>query len=269
MVRTDRLDPAALSLLSYSPLQYMFDALGDARGLADIYANDASDPSCIFVLWGHNLFLGGEATEDAVNFLSGFVPEHAKKLCLMKVFYPEAWRDVLVKLFPGGKQAERSLYSAEGPSDAGSFENGRVHPITASLMNSKFSNKEMISDEVEGTYGSLEQFLETGFGFALVIDDTIAGFCTSEFQSSSACAVGIEVLEPYQRQGFAKKMTAAFLNEASARGLTVYWECWKNNTPSVKTALSCGFQKECDYPVIVVLNDDIRHGSSVCRTIKI
>jgi RimJ/RimL family protein N-acetyltransferase len=34
--------------------------------------------------------------------------------------------------------------------------------------------------------------------------------------------------------------------------LNVYWECWKNNIPSIKTALSCGFKKVADYPVLFV-----------------
>ncbi len=47
-------------------------------------------------------------------------------------------------------------------------------------------------------------------------------------------------------------MTEMFLNEASKKNLTVYWECWKNNLASVNTAISCGFEKIADYPVIFI-----------------
>jgi len=47
-------------------------------------------------------------------------------------------------------------------------------------------------------------------------------------------------------------LTNAFLEKTTERNLNVFWECWKNNAPSVQTALKCGFEKVADYPVLFV-----------------
>lgn len=75
---------------------------------------------------------------------------------------------------------------------------------------------------------------------------------TSEYPLKNEIAIGIEVLKEHQDKGIAKKMTEMLLNEASKKNLTVYWECWKNNLASVNTAISCGFEKIADYPVIFI-----------------
>ena len=104
----------------------------------------------------------------------------------------------------------------------------------------------MITDEV----GDIKSFLINGFGYALVINNKIQGFCTTEYHSERALALGVEVLESHRRKGYAKAMAAAALNIAVSKGSTVYWECWQYNTPSKNTALSCGFKHEADYPMI-------------------
>ena len=60
------------------------------------------------------------------------------------------------------------------------------------------------------------------------------------------------VIKEHQRKGIAKALVKRFLQKASNKELNVYWECWKNNNPSIKTALSCGFVKVADYPVLFV-----------------
>jgi RimJ/RimL family protein N-acetyltransferase len=126
--------------------------------------------------------------------------------------------------------------------------------ITSELMNSTTCNLGMITDEIigTGTYNNMEDYFARGIGYTPVINNKVCGFCTSEYPSKDAIAIGIEVLEEYQRQGYAKSMTKLFLNKAAQRGLTVYWECWKNNMASVNTALSCQFERVADYPILFV-----------------
>jgi len=84
----------------------------------------------------------------------------------------------------------------------------------------------------------------------------ICAFCTSEYPSADSLAIGIAVDENHRRQGIATKMTNAFLKKAAERDLNVFWECWKNNAPSVQTAMKCGFEKVADYPVLFVEMED-------------
>jgi GNAT superfamily N-acetyltransferase len=159
------------------------------------------------------------------------------------------------ELFPDRhRQFERSLYR-HGIKSTGEMKIvDNIEEITSELMNSCVDNLEMITDEVisTGTYNDMEDYLNRGIGYTVIIDNKVCGFCTSEYPSKDSVAIGIEVLEEFQKQGYAKSMTGQFLRKASQRGLNVYWECWKNNTPSKNTALSCGFEKVADYSVLLV-----------------
>lgn len=113
----------------------------------------------------------------------------------------------------------------------------------------------MTSESVTGTatYASLDDFFARGMGFAPLIGERFSGFCTSEYPSKGACAIGILVEEAQRGKGLAKAMTRAFLNAACDRALdTVYWECWADNVPSVKTALACGFHHVASYDALEI-----------------
>jgi RimJ/RimL family protein N-acetyltransferase len=245
-------------LLSFTVLQYMLDTLYENPILGRIYVDDEDNPSSCIVSLKHLLFFGGNPTQHCLSFLSNeILTKQTRKY--QNVFYMicpyEAWKDALKDLFPGNCfEYERSLYrwNREGIDKLPSCDN--IAEITSQLMNSTADNLEMITDEVisTGTYDDMEDYLMRGIGYTPVIDNRVCGFCTSEYPSKDAIAIGIEVLEEYQRQGYAKAMTKGFLNKASERGLTVYWECWRNNIASATTALSCGFEKVADYPILFV-----------------
>lgn len=105
----------------------------------------------------------------------------------------------------------------------------------------------MIKNEVlsTATYDDMEDFFSRGFGFAPVIDNKVCGFCTSEYPSENAIAIGIEVLKEYQKQGYARAMTQAFLNKAAQRNLDVYWQCWKDNTSFCQNCSVFWIRKSC------------------------
>jgi RimJ/RimL family protein N-acetyltransferase len=245
-------------LLKYSVLQYMIDTLFENPKLGKIYIDDESNPKTCILSLKHLLFFGGTLTQDTLDFLSTeiFTDDIRNKGFVFYMIYTdELWRNALVEI-PSIKctQDERSLYVTK-PSctfDQQYFEN--VIAITSDLLNSNVNNLSMIFDEVigTGTYTNMEDFIERGIGFSPIINNKVCGFCTSEYPSKDAVAIGIEVLDEFQRKGYAKAMTKSFLSKAAHRGLTVYWESWKNNLPSINTALSCKFEKVADYPMLFV-----------------
>jgi RimJ/RimL family protein N-acetyltransferase len=94
--------------------------------------------------------------------------------------------------------------------------------------------------------------LESGFGYCALKDGSIAGFCTSEYLSNTSCGIGIETYEPYQKLGVAKAMTSRMLNYCMVMEKTPYWDCWKNNIASARTAEGMGFEKLADYDIVFV-----------------
>lgn len=246
-------------LLKSTVLQYILDTLCENPKLGKAFVDDIDNPNTCIICFHHLLFFGENLTQDCLSFLTNdILPEYTRNnQQVLYMLYPnETWKNALKSLLPGKcSEYERSLYRHKLecidklPS---CYDN--ITEITAQLMNSHANNLDMITNEVipTGTYNNMEDYLMRGIGYSPIINNKVCGFCTSEYPSKSAIAIGIEVLDEYQRQGYAKAMTKAFLYRATQRGLSIYWECWKNNIASVNTALSCGFEIVADYPILFV-----------------
>ncbi|HEX3075350.1 MAG TPA: GNAT family N-acetyltransferase [Lachnospiraceae bacterium] len=248
----------AKQLLSYTPLQYMIDAVCENPRIAEVYVDREEEPKVCVMLLGHYLFVGGHVDEQVHEaILQEVLPmEKRKQLGCLIVFYEsEDFAGLLKGSFERVYPDERSLYLRNpGYKEMNGSHLIGITRITTTLLESDASNLEMITEEVlgTGTYEDMEDFCKRGIGYTLVVDEKVCGFCTSEYPCRNALAIGIEVEEEYQNKGYAKAMTRSFLNQATERGLDTYWECWKRNEMSVKTALSCGFKKVSDYPVLFI-----------------
>lgn len=277
MIRTDEVSVSVRQLFQFTPLQYMLNALAERPEMAKIIVDAEKSPETAMILWGHYLFVGGKATKAAAQFLDAELLSAAVRRALhgLVVFYPATetqpnWQNLIMTLFADHCQAaERSVYSMvptltladgmqpdplTGCTQTLAESTAMVRPIDAELLRSEVANLDMITQEVLGTatYADMDDFMERGIGFCLVIDNRVCGFCTSEYPSGSSVAIGIEVAESWQQRGHARQMTMAFLDSAERRQLQVFWECWKMNVPSARTALACGFRKISDYPVLVL-----------------
>ena len=243
-------------LLSFTPLQYMIDSVEENPKLAKLYVNE-TETTC-FVLLGVYLFVTGEIESKSIDFLKNQIlsKETRDDLKVLIVFYPnEDWKIAITSLFSNRFYIyQRSLYRINPTdlyNDYNSDNSENIFIINTELLNSDIDNKSMIFNEVT-TYDDMNDFINRGIGFTPIFNNKVCGFCTSEYPTKNGIAIGIEVLEEHQKMGIAKDMTKLLLNEAYKRNLTVYWECWKNNLASAKTALSCGFEKVADYPIIFI-----------------
>lgn len=240
--------------LRFSPLQYMLDAAAENPRLAAFYADMETAPRTCACLFNHMLFVGGAFQEACFDFLANrLLSAQAPKIAYVFDGTVE-WDEAFMNRFAGAcKRYERSVFQAK-PTAADILLPPEIWEITKIMP---FENFEMIAGEVAGTatYDGLDDFFKRGLCFAPVIGNKVCGFCTSEYPSARAVAIGIEVLKPYQKRGLAKAMTNAFLQRAAQKGYTVYWDCWKNNTASLRTALACGFEKMADYPMLFLQLD--------------
>lgn len=264
MIKINELNPKARNLLSFSPLQYMFDTVSEKPRLAEIYVDDEANPKYCALLLGHYLFLNEVSEDFADKFCSKVLTEKKRKdLGVIIVFYSDKKAAEAIGK-PLGKVYDnmRSLYRYAGADTNFNKktldETGSATPINEELLNSNLNNIEMIIEEVLGTatYDDMSDFCRNGIGYTFIDENKICAFCTSEYQSKNSLAIGIAVDENHRRQGIATKMTNAFLKKAVERDLNVFWECWKNNAPSVQTAMKCGFEKVADYPVLFVEMED-------------
>ena len=84
-----------------------------------------------------------------------------------------------------------------------------------------------------------------GSPLGLFRDGILCGFVEGHFSPSTGITpINIFVNRAYRGRGFAKRLLNAFCTDPG----TVYcYSCVKQNTASLKTALSCGFQKVGEY----------------------
>jgi len=239
----------------------MLHAMRAGNTTARYYIDRAESPTVCLIHEGHHLFVSGDAsgptTDDALCYLNDtlLTTNKRRELHLLQVLYSnDDWKDKIATGMQGVtiEAGSRCLYTQKAWAAHPLDTEACIRSITADLMRSPIDNLEMIVHEVSSTLGSLDKFLSRGFGYTLVLDNRISGFCTSEYQSAGECAIGIEVLTPFQRQGYASKMVAGFLAECRERHLQPYWECWSDNIASIRTAERNGFARVADYPVLVI-----------------
>lgn len=252
MIQYPTLTPAVRALLAYSPLQYMLDTVSAHPALAELHTDRTEAPTCCALRLGHSLWLAGtvqENLDDVLAILRQAGPD------VLIVYCDSTVTSALLTARCAGAvhDSTRSLFLWK-PTAQAALASSRVVPIDRGLLRSGMENLAMITEEVEdtGTYADMDVFCDTGIGYAFVAGNRVCGFCTSEYPSRASVAIGIEVDAPYQRQGIATEMARAFLHEAGRRGLHVYWDCWAQNEPSVRTAAACGFTKVTDYPALLL-----------------
>ncbi len=126
-----------------------------------------------------------------------------------------------------------------------------IRRVDRALLDGDSASVERIRGWGEGSFGSLDAFLERGFGFCVTRGDEIVSWCISDCVSGDRCEIGIHTAEPYRRRGLATCAAAATVEHCLQNGLThIGWHCDKVNVASAATARAAGFEKERDYPAV-------------------
>ena len=105
---------------------------------------------------------------------------------------------------------------------------------------------------------TVQAFLDKSFGYILVHDNELAGWCLSEYNGVDQCEIGIAVFDVHQRKGLATKMAAAFIEMAQTHGIKrIGWHAWKSNIASCQLAKKLGFEQEVEYAVFFAYFDEM------------
>lgn len=102
-------------------------------------------------------------------------------------------------------------------------------------------------------WGSAEQFLSHGLGYAVLRGDEVISRCHTVLAGDRRMEISIETVEPYRRQGFAQLAACAFIEHCLREGLHPDWSCWMSNEASGKLAQKLGFHREADVQVVFAM----------------
>ncbi len=244
---------------------YIFASMAAGFTPSKFFADNKNKPS-FSLAWdrGNCFFFAGEINSitEARRTIEFFKTEILKEeirseLGVAKLYYPsENWEGALVENLKEYKPLvlERVLYKHNLHNIPGNWQGKvRVKEIDENLVgNPTLGNLELVTQEIGGMWGTVDRFLENGFGTCALEENEIICWCTAEYLSQGFCGIGIETIEERQNKGIATATTLAFLNKCSQLGLHPYWDCWKNNIPSVRVAEKTGFEKVIDYRIVLL-----------------
>jgi hypothetical protein len=266
MIRLERDEYVRVRPLAGQPhLNLALDAMAEGNSPALIWVDDRAQPSAAYV-WdrAHCHFLLGDASTPAFTrkvrelVCQEIAPQMvAQGKAFLKVHYSSVeWEQQIGPMFETAEliRRERVFYALDRfakPDWRMSVPSGfSVRQIDVDLLaTDRLRGIEILRNEIQTGWHSLEDFLRTGFGYCLLRNDEIVTWCTGEYVSDGKCGVGIETAVEHMRRGFGTITASAFVEHAVAKGITPHWDSWKMNLPSVAVAQKVGFRLISEYVV--------------------
>ncbi|HLZ09311.1 MAG TPA: GNAT family N-acetyltransferase, partial [Chloroflexota bacterium] len=208
----------------------------------------------------HCIYLTGDAQRAASSgafqgFLTDIAAEaKAAGIHNFRVCYSDSsWEAAVQEILPALRRRNHVLLKLDpghGPGPSRLPDGFRTASIDRQLLDAvKLKNLNLVLDEISGGWPTVARFLEYGFGVAVRNDEAVVCWCTAEYVSEGRCGVGIETIPAYQGRGLATNAATAFVAECATRGITAYWESWRDNHPSLRVAQRVGFQPLYDFNV--------------------
>ena len=114
--------------------------------------------------------------------------------------------------------------------------------MTLSLLGQCLWKGEVLAD-----CGSLERFLDIGFGVCGVIDGRVVSEAYASVPGDRAYEIGPIVHPEFRRRGLAYATCAALIDECRRREYETIWSCDRSNEPSARLARKLGYQRERPY----------------------
>lgn len=251
------------SLNCHLAIESIIQGLTPAR----IFVDDSESPASAFTWFKGRAWLAGNPDNDRFNealprlleetYYKVLRDHEAKEFLLY--YAPEGWKSQMDYLFEKMPRTEalRHHYHLDATTrlwEISVREGLILYRIDASLLSKKhLRNLDDVVEEMQSERFTVEEFLEKSFGYCAIIDKVIAGWCTSEYNVSNWCELGIGTVEGYMRRGIATLTGTIVIKHALSSGINnIGWHCYADNKPSIATAKRLGFTKHCEYPVCLI-----------------
>lgn len=111
------------------------------------------------------------------------------------------------------------------------------------------NSQEFDKNYYEAYWGSIGNYEEKGFGYAILHDAKVISECTSIFASEQFAEIDIATHNDYRGQGLAKIIAKIFINHSLKNNIIPRWDCDISNTTSIKLAKKLGFTNPIKYSI--------------------
>ena len=260
----------------FEPLDYNLAIASILAGLTpgDFYSDDPEKPVVALLAYNHHLFLAGTpgdgASKQALNRFIGEtifprLADTGRDVIFLHASH-SAWHPHIDEILAGWYPVIRQRTYLECTQLSQDWRKllkpeFSLHPVDDELLSqSHLEHLDYLKEELCSERPTIEGFLEKSFGFCVLKDEQLAGWCLSEYNTGDRCEVGVATVDAFQRQGLGTVTTLALIEHAFSHGYhRIGWHAWTRNTPSVALALKAGFKKVHDYSIyLCVMNPAIQ-----------
>lgn len=240
------LDAAERSRLvkRYQGEEYVFPLImsvlsGRQEGV--VYANKPESPEVFFVehKFGFSQICGeldtcfAEALADYLFVRQDFAPGKIRCYAPGRADYFTQGSELCERSSRARFRLVGSIPDEAEPPDADCVE---IHSGNFDEINARFG-----IDLSNRFWRSREDFLAHAFGAAVLCRGEVASICYSAAIADGVAEIDVATIDSARRRGLGKIAVSAFVHQCEARGVTPNWDCFTNNSGSVRLAASVGF----------------------------
>ena len=102
-------------------------------------------------------------------------------------------------------------------------------------------------DSTLASFGSIENVMQRTLGMSLVQGGFLVCEAATGAPTHGVIEVGVTTHENYRQKGLATIACAKLIETCETQGYSTWWDCAKQNTPSVRLAKKLGYRNEKEY----------------------
>lgn len=239
-----------------------------------VLVDNHEQPKCAAVL--STDLIGGRLIGDALDseFNEGFIAmmkEHflskndlSDNFRLFWSSVSETWDELIFRIF-GYRvfrisrtqfQFDRDIFEALAPVETPQEGIQRIDAVTIQLH-------ESLRREIEGLWGSSENYLQHDVGWIAVSSDgRVMGRCNAAFVGGGLAELAIQVNKGIRGQGIGFQLARNFIRDCLNRDVTPNWTCDTQNLPSFRMAQKLGFKEDGHYNLFASVYTPMFHEPS-------
>lgn len=238
---------------------------GNTKG--EIYVDKVDNPKSLLIMaLGFTVTVCGKSDNQVFNkevlsyIKDSLIPSiNEMDMPFFEIYMSNSdWEQSFLNSFPNNYKANLKgliVYTIEEGNGVNvrSSEHSSMIPLTKEvLVDGDLSNSEEILQQINMSWTSVEAFFKKGFGFGIVSDNQFVSWCLTFYSTENRDELVVVTKEDYQQKGYAKKVSAAAVNQSIVRGKQPIWTVEENNNASISLAKGIGLSFNRDYKVLQV-----------------
>jgi RimJ/RimL family protein N-acetyltransferase len=156
--------------------------------------------------------------------------------------------DPLNEMIPGNFDYDGRTYfftERSAPHQAHSYKLPAGYQLV--LRDEYWFRKSFDYESTMDAFGTIENVLRYTLGIVILHDEMVVCEAATGAPTHGWIELGVTTAEAYRGRGFASIACARLIEMCEAQGYKTWWDCARQNTPSVRLAKKLGYQGEPKY----------------------